>query len=722
MEIMIKGWLLDLHPIGKDSVALWIKNGPRKVSMHVMKWHPKIYLAGPLTELTELYRHISNNYEARFVEKFIEPGGRLRKVLEISVPISLKKELAKKLLSIGNYSLFKIFNADLPAMQSFLYEHDLYPTSFVTLENRQIIRHDSQLEISYDIDWMQIARLTIVPRKDGIIPQFNNEIEKIIIDVNDEEIELDGAEDEIIKELGHILEGFDIDVILTRGGDSFQIPHLQYRALLNGVKLNLNRYSDSKLSHISSYAFMSYGKNYRRYAPKTLKGRLHIDLDNSMLASSTGIVGLVEVSRIARIPIQLAARYTIGMCMSSLQYYQAYRLGVLIPWSPTTTSYIDAHSLRRADRGGLILDAVTGVHWNVGEIDFQNLYPQLIVKHNISGETINCECCVDKGEKVPELGYHICKRWRGIVPQAIESIIRRRLLYKTLYRSEKDQTLREIYKARSDALKWILVTSFGYLGFRKAKFGKREAHMAVCSYARNVLLKSIKIAERKGFKVIHGIVDSLWVWKEEADDNEYLALKEEIENKTGLPASYEGRYKWIIFLNSKNHPSRPVNNRYFGVFTNGTLKYRGIEARRRDTPLIVKNMQIEMLNILSRANTHEQLVKEAKTCKQLLNQYIKRLIIGDVSLEELIINRTMYKSIGNYSVNTYTVSAAKVLQAAGASIGPGTMLNYVLCRGLMGLKAIPIEALATLNYNSERYIEMLKKAAHTILDPIIGKF
>lgn len=717
---MIKGWLLDLHPEGPNSVALWIKRGPKDVYKHVVEWLPKICLTGPVPKLIELYQYLSSSCRVSIVEKFIEPGRKHRKVLEISVPIGFKKLLARKLLEMGNYAEFKLFNVDLPSMQSFLYEHDLFPTALIAVKGDQITSLESQLRVNYNIDWMQVAKLIIIPRKSRKIPQFNDRIERIVL-IGSERVELDGDEEAIIRGLGNVLEEFDIDVILTAGGDSFQLPYLQYRASVLGLELRLNRCSGSIPIRTKSYSYMSYGRIYRSHTPVFLKGRIHVDLENSMLASTTGLNGLVEVSRVARIPLQLAARYTIGMCMSSLQYYHAYKLGILIPWTPNTTSYIDAQKLRRADRGGLILDAAAGIYWNVGEIDFQSLYPQLMVRHNISGETINCECCRGEGEIVPELGFHICKKWRGIVPRAIESIITRRLIYKMLYRSEDNSVSKEIYKARSDALKWILVTSFGYLGFRKAKFGRREAHMAVCSYAREVLLRSIKIAERRRFKVIHGIVDSLWIWKKNASDDEYLELAEEIENKTGLPVSYEGRYKWIVFLKSKTHSSRPVNNRYFGVLRNNTLKYRGIEARRRDTPPIVKKMQIEMLNNLSRANSHQQLVKEAEKCKQLLNQYIRRIVVGNVDPEDLVISRSLCAPIEIYSNNTYTLSAAKILRREGIDAGPGVMLNYVLCRDEGSFKAVPIDVSTTYSYDSRKYIEMLKRAASTILEPIIGK-
>jgi len=46
----------------------------------------------------------------------------------------------------------------------------------------------------------------------------------------------------------------------------------------------------------------------------------------------------------------------------------------------------------------------------------------------------------------------------------------------------------------------------------------------------------------------------------------------------------EGMYNWIAFLRSKVSPKAPVPNRYFGRFLNGTIKVRGLEVRRSDTP------------------------------------------------------------------------------------------------------------------------------------------
>jgi DNA polymerase-2 len=51
----------------------------------------------------------------------------------------------------------------------------------------------------------------------------------------------------------------------------------------------------------------------------------------------------------------------------------------------------------------------------------------------------------------------------------------------------------------------MLVTCFGYLGYKNARFGKIEAHEAVTAYGRDKLLCAKEIFEAAGFTVLHGL-------------------------------------------------------------------------------------------------------------------------------------------------------------------------------------------------------------------------
>jgi DNA polymerase-2 len=60
----------------------------------------------------------------------------------------------------------------------------------------------------------------------------------------------------------------------------------------------------------------------------------------------------------------------------------------------------------------------------------------------------------------------------------------------------------------------MLVTCFGYLGYRNARFGRIEAHEAVTAFGREKLLQAKEICEEEGFELLHAITDSLWIRKE----------------------------------------------------------------------------------------------------------------------------------------------------------------------------------------------------------------
>ena len=72
-------------------------------------------------------------------------------------------------------------------------------------------------------------------------------------------------------------------------------------------------------------------------------------------------------------------------------------------------------------------------------------------------------------------------------------------------------------------------------------------------------------------------------------------LMGEISKRTDLPIALEGIYRWIVFLPSRLDKRVPVPNRYFGVFSDGTLKTRGIECNRHDTPPFIARTQLQVL-------------------------------------------------------------------------------------------------------------------------------
>jgi DNA polymerase elongation subunit (family B) len=467
---------------------------------------------------------------------------------------------------------------------------------------------------------------------------------------------------------------------------------------------------------------MAYGKILRIPTSHKLYGRINLDAGNYFVFSECGLDGLFEVARLCRMPLHKGSRASIGKCLSSLQAYVGCKDDLLIPWKPARAEIPkSAKTLLQGDRGGFIYEPKVGLHENVGEIDFTSLFPFIITEHNISAETVLCWCCPDSAKRVPDVGYHMCEKRPGVIPRSLRPILEKRLGYKERKKDEKDPEQRQAYSSRVDALKGILVCSFGYLSYRNAKFGLIDCHISVCAYARQTLLETARIAESRGFEVVHGIVDSLWVKKPGATKEDFIALCDEVRYRTGLRISFEGIYRWVAFLPSRMHEGVPVLNRYFGVFEDGLMKVRGIELRRRDAIKLVTDCQQELLELLSRGNDLEETRRLVPEAVQTVGKYVERVRSGDVPLTDLVILNALSKDHDQYDSNLVQVSAIRQLAEEGLELMAGQSVSYVITdyrSKTQSDRVKPVEFLELgTEYDKERYVELLLKGAASILRP-----
>src|SRR5947209_2708852 len=378
-------------------------------------------------------------------------------------------------------------------------------------------------------------------------------------------------------------------------------------------------------------------------------------------------------------PIQRASRATIGTNMTSLQLYHAVKRDVLIPWNKNQPEELkNSGELVTADRGGFIYQPEIGIHDHVGELDFASLHPTLMTKMNVSGETVNCTCCPDSENRVPELEFNICERSAGIVPLSLKILLDKRARYKAAKKAAVDEELKTRYDQRQAALKWILVCSFGYLGFKDARFGKIDAHIATCAFSRKVLREATALAEARGFTLVHGIVDSFWLRKQEATRGEYEDLCRVLREELSLPISFEGTYKWIVFLSSKTDSKVGVLNRYYGIFEDGTLKGRGIDLRRHDTPDVVRKCQRMMLDIFTRARDSGEFRLLIPEALRVLERFAGLLRERKIPLEDLVIVRNLSKNPDEYTHEDPQAIAARHLAPQGGSGDAAQQGGYLL--------------------------------------------
>ncbi len=723
-----RGWLFDIYPSSRG-ITLWIIDGDGVKTRGHVPFMPRFYMNVKNAERGRaemLARKLHCSVTEGWSEKIEIYSGNRIPVLEISVHDTLHfREIIRRFEFEFPYYVF--FNSDLTPAQMFLYERNLFPLAFGTFtfadDNRLV---SVELDDSFDaIDYATppLSVMTIAPSRTDIQPRYQSG--RIITleagyDGREYTIEVDTAEELLARLNAHILR-CDPDVILSRYGDYTLFPLLADLSRKTRIPLQFNRDASADYIRTSEMSYWSYGQIVHRAGAFELAGRWHIDAENSFIMDQSDLSGLLDLARITCIPVQQQARTSIGTGLSSMQLAWAYRHDILIPakkqeWEKFKT----ASELILADRGGLIFLPAMGYHEQIAELDFASMYPSLMAMHNISPETINCGCC--DNHAVPELGYTICERRRGIVPETLEAVLKKRAEYKKREKSASDPQTKNEFHKRQTALKWLLVTCFGYLGYKNARFGRIEAHESVNALSREALLHAKRIAEERGYSVLHGIVDCLWLKKEGATEEDYKLLCDVIKKEIGVTISLEGIYKWILFPASRMDGEIPTANRYVGTYTNGEVKVRGLEVRRGDIPLFARKVQGEVIEMMSKASGIEELKLLIPEIMDTVKYHLEILMSGRVPPFELVVRHTISKDADEYENNSMQAVVSRTMAEAGVALKPGETAEYIIIDHTG--KKNPLKAKPFIfyrpedGYDVEKYTEITMKSIEILLEPL----
>ena len=709
----MRGWVLDAYPEGSSKIKLWIKEDRGRVRSVEEEYSPHFYLKTDNGETVEMLASLDGvQIEAEMLK---EPSGESREVLKVSVRgFSRFFELAEKLLHRGRFKHNLLYNVDIPLTTRFFFEHQIHPLVRLEVDKIGYRLLEDPYSLRYSLPELRVARLEVVP--EGGMYTRHAKIKEVRIEAGREKFTHRGGERRVLEELSSLVAELDPDIILTQHGDSKLFPYLNARVEELGV-------ADFYLGREPGFhglekerSYFSYGRVYFKPVPYMLNGRVHIAARDSFLFSEAGLDGIAELSRIACIPLQRVVRVTPGNVINTLQLKYCNESGILIPWKRQRCEREKSlRDLILADRGGFIFEPRVGLYDNVVELDFASMFPNIMRRHNISPETILCDCCKDSSIRVPELGYHICERRAGMIPAVVGMLIDRRQAYKRALKRRRSRAL----DMRQKALKWLLVTSFGYMGYRNARFGRIECHEAITAFGREILLEAAALAEHLGFEVLHGIVDSLWVRKN-AELWEFEELAIAIEQEFKIPVDVEGRYRWIVFLPSREKRVG-VMNRYYGSFENGELKVRGVELRRSDSPKLVRKAQQAMLSELARASNASEFYSKIPKAIDALKGFVLRTLSGDVSTEDLMLTVRVSKSFEEYRVRSLTYAALRQLKGAGISIRPGEHMRYLVkerkARRLASRVAVAEFTAEDESYDREYYTELLLRAGESLLLP-----
>ncbi|WP_416841078.1 type B DNA-directed DNA polymerase [Haloferax sp. DFSO52] len=686
-----------------DDVVEWHLTDDGARSRRVTDYTPTMYVAGPDSVLADLERRLSADPAVAAVgydRQYLRLDSRERtEVLRVAVvdPRGVRK-LARRLRDdlLGRVSPGEVrfYNVDLSPGFRYCVQTDAPP---IPSRRPRTLRLSLPQKALADGD---LSALSVGGDPGSDDPGSDDSTKR--------------CERDAVETAGAAFDEHDPDVLVV--SSARLLPLLRDRAAEFDIDCPLGRDPGRGLERLAGQnTVVSYGTVRHSPARYAVPGRAIVDTGNSFLWAESRLDGLCYLVERSWKPLQEASWASIGNVLTAMQIREAMARGVLVPWNkrrPETFKSVE--TLHAADRGGFTFDPIVGLHEDVVELDFASLYPRIICEWNISPDTLGCDCHAGRAD-IPELGYTICDR-RGFLPDVLEPLLAdRRRLKREIREAEAagDEPAAASARAKSGAIKWVLVSCFGYQGYRNAKFGRIECHEAINAVARDLLLRAKETAEEGGWRVVHGIVDSLWLAATRDDPVSPETIAATVTDDCGIPLEVEATYDWVCFVPTRQM-DRGALTRYFGRTRDGKYVYKGIEVRQRSTPEFVADAQRDLVSTLDR---HRD---AAAVCDRLV-RHRSRLRRHDVPTDQLLVTSRLSRAPSEYDRNTLVAAAGKRSQSLGVPREPGQSVRYIVAnedgRGTDRVR-LDFEHPGVDAVDTEYYDRLLIRAAESVVSPL----
>ncbi|RMG33888.1 MAG: DNA-directed DNA polymerase I [Methanobacteriota archaeon] len=377
--------------------------------------------------------------------------------------------------------------------------------------------------------------------------------------------------------------------------------------------------------------------------------------------------------RITKVPFTDFVRTNVSTWLKYWLIYEHRKRNYLVPLKEEIAAVGggagESHAIIEGKKyqGAIVIDPKPGVWWNVQVLDFASLYPSIIKTRNLSYETINCPHQECRSNRVPELSYWVCTKKVGIVSLMIGFVRDVRVKYFKPKKKENPD-----FKVIEQALKVLINAGYGVLGSAAFDFYCLPVAESTTAYARDAIMKTKKFVEEQlNLQVLYGDTDSVFVYNPSEEQINRLK-KWAIDNlKIELGKDYDFRY--AIFTDRKKN--------YLGITKSGKPIVKGLVAKKKNTPNVIREYFDKMLKVLSEVTDEATLQVARNRIKDLLKELVNRIKNNDLSIDDVVIRTTFTRRVKDYETWTQPIQALAQLLEAGIpeaeQIDVGDTIEYV---------------------------------------------
>jgi DNA polymerase elongation subunit (family B) len=233
--------------------------------------------------------------------------------------------------------------------------------------------------------------------------------------------------------------------------------------------------------------------------------------------------------------------------------------------------------------GGYVVEPKLGRHFGAVSYDVSSMYPTMIDKHNISIETVNCDCCYNnpkayipnevmlninnyltgkdskaRNKESRSKHYWICQKRRGQLSVVMADLIKQKIEYKI-----QGQKLKE------KAIKILMNSGYGCFGSPYFLYQDPRVAELITAFGQYTL-KHLEDFAGGEEKVLYGDTDSIYFVSENND------IIVEAQRACGAKLEIDKRWK-VLFLTTNK-------KQYFGITENGEIVHTTLPGMKNDQP------------------------------------------------------------------------------------------------------------------------------------------
>jgi DNA polymerase-2 len=317
--------------------------------------------------------------------------------------------------------------------------------------------------------------------------------------------------------------------------------------------------------------------------------------------------------------------------------------------------------------GGFVLESKAGLYEDVVVLDFKSLYPSIIRTFHVDPLAL----IVSVESDIPGFKEASFSRTRTILPRIIEDLWEAR-----------DRAKQEGNAVLSKAIKIIMNSFYGVLGTPACRFFDARLASSITMRGHEILRRTQELIEARGFPVIYGDTDSVFVHLSDAQGSVSLSATELVDSinrwwryyldeQYSIPSFLELEYEtyFLKFLMPTVRGSeKGSKKRYAGMVSvdgSNQLVFRGLETVRSDWSPLAREFQQELYRRVFLDEPFEEYVKHV----------VDQVQQGKLD-DQLVLRRRMRRKIDDYVKNVPPhVRAARLARNIRQSRGLPTTLE-----------------------------------------------